>query len=73
MVGVTGVTAIDTRAGVVTVSTVEPTIDPRVALIELVPTPAPVARPVEELMVALAVVADAQVTELVMTAVLVSL
>ena len=44
--GFAGVTAIDCSVAAVTVSTVEPLTAPNVALIVLVPPPAPVARPV---------------------------
>ena len=67
-----GVTAIETSVGAVTVRTVEPLIDPDVALIVDVPMATPVARP-ELLIVAVAVVSEAQVTELVMFCVLLSL
>jgi len=59
--GFAGVTAIDCRGAAVTVSTVEPTTDPDVALIVLVPTPAPVANPPVPI-VAVAVVPEAHVT-----------
>src|SRR5581483_6990544 len=62
--GFAGVTAIDCNAAAVTVSTVEPLTEPNVALIVLVPTPAPVARPPAAI-VATDVVADAHVTWLV--------
>jgi hypothetical protein len=45
IVGLAGVTAIDCSVAAVTVSKVEPTTDPDVALMLLVPTPAPVAKP----------------------------
>src|SRR5580658_3541776 len=72
MEGLAGVTAIETSVGAVTVNTVEPEIDPEVALIELVPTPAPVARPPAAI-VAVEVVAEAHVTEAVRFCVLLSL
>ena len=56
----------------VTVSTVEPTIDPDVALIVLVPTATAVASP-PVAMVAVAVVPEAHVTEAVRFCVLLSL
>jgi hypothetical protein len=59
-------------APAVTVSTVEPETDPDVALMTLVPTPAPVARP-PEVMVAVEIVADAHVTDAVRFCVLLSL
>jgi hypothetical protein len=59
IVGFAGVTAIDCRVAAVTVSTVEPTT-PSVALIVLVPTPAPVAKP-PVVMVAVPGVPDAHV------------
>lgn len=59
--GFAGVTAIDCSAAVVTVSTVEPDLPLNVALMLLVPTPAPVAKP-PEVIVATDVVADAHVT-----------
>ena len=55
-----------------TVRTVDPTIAPEVALMVLVPTATAVANP-PELMVAVAVVPDAQVTEAVRFCVVVSL
>jgi hypothetical protein len=70
--GLAGVTAIDCSAAAVTVSTVDPTIAPEVALMVLVPTATAVANPPEP-MVAVAVVPDAQVTEAVKFFVLVSL
>ena len=66
MLGLAGVTAMVWRAAAVTVSTVEPLTPPRVALIEDVPVPTPLANPVAE-MVATEVVAEAQVTWLVKT------
>ena len=59
--GFAGVTAMDCNVAAVTVRVVEPETPPRVALMLLVPAPAPVARP-PVVMVALAVVADAHVT-----------
>jgi hypothetical protein len=70
--GLAGVTAIDCRVAAVTVSTVEPTADPDVALMVLVPTPAPVAKP-PVVMVAVPGVPDAHVTEFVKFCVLLSL
>ena len=70
--GLAGVTAIETRVAEPTVSTVDPDTDPEVALITLVPTPAPVARP-PAVMVAVEMVADAQLTEAVRFCVLLSL
>jgi hypothetical protein len=70
--GFVGVTAIDCNVAAVTVNTVDPTTDPNVALIELVPTPTPVARP-PVVMVAVAVVPDAHVTDAVRFCVLLSL
>ena len=61
IVGFAGVTVIDWRAAAVTVSTVEPLMEPSVAEIEEVPVPTAVASPVV-LMVATEVVADAHVT-----------
>jgi hypothetical protein len=55
----------------VTVNVVEPTTRPDVALTMLVPAPTPVAKPAEE-MVAVPVVPDAQVTEDVMSTVVLS-
>jgi hypothetical protein len=60
--GVAGVTAIETRAAVVTVSVVEPTTVPLVAETTDVPAPTPVARPPAEIVAAVSV-ADAHVTE----------
>ena len=70
--GLAGVTAMDFRVAAVTVSTVDPTIDPDVALMVLVPTATAVAIPAEP-MVAVAVVPDAHVTEAVRFCVLLSL
>jgi len=61
MVEFGGVNAIDCRVAAVTVNTVEPTTDPEVALIVLVPVPAPVAKP-PAVMVATPGVADAHIT-----------
>src|ERR1700722_16780689 len=72
IVGFAGVTAMDCNVAVVTVSTVEPLTVPRVALIELVPTPAPVAKP-PAVIVATEGVADAHVTEPVKFCVVLSL
>jgi hypothetical protein len=72
MEGLAGVTAIDTRVAEPTVSTVEPETEPEVALMTLVPTPAPVARP-PEVMVAVDIVAEAHVTDAVRFWVLLSL
>ena len=68
--GLAGVTAIDCSVAAVTVSTVDPTIEPEVALIVLVPAATPVARPPT---VMVAVVPEAQVTEAVTFCVLLSL
>ena len=65
--GLAGVTAIDCSAGGVggvTVNTVVPTTEFNVALIVLVPTPAPVAKP-PAVIVATPGVAEAHVTVLV--------
>ena len=64
MLGLAGVTAIETSAAAVTVSTVEPVMPLNVALIFEVPAPTAVASPVLET-VATDVVADAHVTWLV--------
>jgi len=61
---VPGDTVIDTKAAGVTVRLVEPTIEPEVALINVVPTLALVAFPVAP-MVATLVVAEAHVAVLV--------
>ena len=66
--GLAGVTTIDTRVTLLTVSTVWPVTLPDVALIEDVPAASPLARPAE-VMVATEVVADAQVTMLVRSSV----
>jgi hypothetical protein len=66
--GFAGVTAIDSSSGAATVITVEPVIVPSVALIVEVPCATAVARPWEPEtleIVAMEVVADAQVTWLV--------
>jgi hypothetical protein len=70
--GFDGVTAIDCKVGAVTVSTADPATDPDVALIELVPTPTPVAKP-PAVIVATPGVADVQVTWPVRFCVLLSL
>ena len=70
--GLAGVTAIETRVAEPTVSTVDPDTEPEVALMTLVPTPAPVARP-PEVMVAVDVVAEAHVIDAVRFWVLLSL
>jgi hypothetical protein len=72
IIGFAGVTAIDCSVAAVTVSTVEPTTDADVALMVLVPTPAPVAKP-PVVMVAVPGVPDAHVTEVVKFCVLLSL
>jgi len=72
IVGFAGFTAIETRVAPVTVSTVEPTTDPEVALIVLVPAATAVASPPAPI-VAVAGVPDAQVTVLVRLCVLLSL
>ena len=69
--GFAGVTAIDCNVAAVTVNNVEPTTDPNVALMVLVPIAAAVAKP-PLAMVAVAVVPDAQVTEAVTFFVLLS-
>jgi hypothetical protein len=72
MDGFAGVTAIDCSVAAVTVSIAEPTTDPEVALIVLLPVPAPVAKP-PAVIVATPGVADAHVTEDVRFCVLLSL
>ena len=64
MLGLAGVTAIEASAAAVTVSTVEPVIPFRLALILEVPVPAAVASPAA-VIVATEVVAEAHVTWLV--------
>jgi hypothetical protein len=72
MVGLLGVTAMETRTGAVTVSVVLPTIPPPlVALIFVVPVLREVATPVG-LITATTVVRDVHVTLLVMSCVLLS-
>src|SRR5262249_61080613 len=61
MLGLAGVTAIDSRAAAVTVRVVDPLMLPIVALIFELPVPTAVARPAVE-MVATEVVAEAQGT-----------
>src|SRR5262249_58538459 len=61
MLGLAGVTAIDSRAALVTVRVVDPLMLPIVALIFEVPVALAVANPAAE-MVATEVVAEAQVT-----------
>src|SRR6516165_8710371 len=68
MVGLAGVTAIDSRAAAVTVSVVEPLMLPMVALILELPVPLAVAKPAA-VMVATVVSAEAQVTWVVRTCV----
>jgi hypothetical protein len=70
--GLPGVTAIDCKVAAVTVSTVDPLTAPSVALIVLVPTPAPVAKPAA-VIVATEVVAEAHVNWAVRFCVLLSL
>ena len=69
--GFAGVTAIDCSAAAVTVNVVEPLTAPEVALIVLVPAATPVASPAL-VMVALAGVPEAHVTEEVRFCVLLS-
>jgi hypothetical protein len=69
---VAGVTAMDCSVAAVTVSTVDPTIEPELALMVLVPTATPVASP-PAVIVAVAVAAEAHVTEPVRFWVLLSL
>ena len=66
--GLAGVTAMETRAGAVTVKTVEPLMVPEVAVIIAVPAATEVANPAE-LMVATLVAEEVQVAELVRFAV----
>ena len=70
--GLAGVTAIDCNVAAVTVSTVEPTTDPDVALTVLVPTATAVANP-PAVMLAVATVPVAHITVVVRFAVLLSL
>ena len=70
--GFAGVTAIDCSVAAVTVRTVEPLMAPEVAVIVLVPTPAPVAKP-PVVIVAVEVVPEAHVTDVVRFCVLLSL
>jgi hypothetical protein len=51
MEGFAGVTAMETRVAVVTVRVVDPLTVPKVAATVVVPTPAPVARPLLEIVV----------------------
>jgi hypothetical protein len=60
--GLTGVTAMDTSVGAVTVNTVDPLIEPEEAVIVEVPAATEVANPAE-LIVAAPVVEEVQVTE----------
>jgi len=71
-VGLPGVTAIDCSVAAVTVSTVEPTTDPEVALIVVVPIATAVASP-PVLIVAVPVVPEAHVTMVVRFCVVLSL
>ena len=70
--GFAGVTLIDVSVAAVTVRTVEPLTLPKVALIDEVPAPTPLARP-PVVIVATLVVADTHVTLAVMFCVDVSL
>ena len=70
--GFAGVTAMDCSVGAVTVSNVEPTTDPEVALMVLVPAATPVANPPVPIL-AVAVVPDPHVTDDVRFCVLLSL
>jgi hypothetical protein len=70
--GLVGVSAMDCKVAAVTVSTVEPTTDPDVALMELVPAASAEAKPAA-LIVAVAVVPEAHATEAVRFCVLLSL
>jgi hypothetical protein len=72
MDGFASVTEIDCKVAGVTVSNAEPTTDPEVALMVLVPTATAVAEPLD-VMVATLAVTDAHVTWLVRLAVLASL
>ena len=66
MVGDVGVTAIETRVAAVTVREVDPVMEPEVAVIVVVPTPAPDTRPcVPELLLIVATLGldELQVTE----------
>jgi hypothetical protein len=60
----TGVTPIDTKVTDVTVSPLEPLIEPKVARIVVLPAPTPVAMPAL-VIVATDVLVELQVTELV--------
>src|ERR1700733_2890522 len=62
--GLAGVTAIDTNIGGVTVSVVEPLIEPELACIVVLPAPTPVASP-PLVIVATVVLLEVQLTELV--------
>ena len=66
--GLEGVTAIETRAGAVTVKTADPLTVPEVAVIVVMPAATELAKPAE-LMVAALIAEEVQVTELVMLAV----
>ncbi len=73
MEGLAGVTAIDCNVAAVTVNMSTGEVTPlKLAVMLLVPTPTPVARP-PEVIVATEVVAEVQVTWLVILAVLLSL
>jgi hypothetical protein len=64
-----GVIAIETSVGALTVSVVEPEIEPELAVMDVLPTAIPVANPAV-LIVATPVAEEAQLTELVMFCVL---
>jgi hypothetical protein len=68
----TGVTATDTNTGAVTVTLVDPLIEPNVAWIVVLPAATPVARPAA-VMLATPVLLELHVTELVRFNVLLSL
>ncbi len=70
--GLAGVTAIDTSTAGPTLSVADPLIDPEVAVIVAVPTPAPVANPPEP-MLATVVKEELQLTVLLKSCVLPSL
>jgi len=65
IVGLAGVTATDTNTGAVMVRPVNPLIDPDVAMIVVLPVPAPVAKPAL-VIVATEVLVELQTTEPVM-------
>ena len=75
MLGLVGVTSMDVSVAAVTVNVVDPETLPRVAVMVLLPTATDVARPMELvalLMVALVILEELQVTDAVISCVVLS-